>query len=449
MANLVESGHSQGYLLPPDMREWVPEDDLSHFVLEAVNRVAMEKFRVNERGTGSAQYHPRMMLGLLIHSYANGIFGSRRIERATHRDLGVRYVSGNRHPDHDTICKFRRENFAAVEEAFLEVLLLARELKLLRVGTVSVDGTKVDANANPRNSIRYDRAEALREVLREEIGELLGRAESADAEGAEDPQRLPGELSRREKPKSKLDRACAELRRRAEARAESERAEHERKVEARKGREGRRRGPRIKPPDGEPRAEEQINTTDADSALMRKNKRSGYRQAYNAQAVVDAEGSQLVLGARVSTCASDRKELVADAESVPEEVGAPKRVLADSGYATGSEVAELEGRGVEVLVATSAEGGRRAHDFRPERPEKPAREPKAEWIIEMRRKMELAENRERYRLRKQTVEPVFGIVKEAMGFRRFLLRGLEKVEGEWALVALAYNCRRLNNLMIA
>ena len=269
MANLVESGHSQGYLPPPDMREWVPEDDLSHFVREAVNRVAMEKFRVNERGTGSAQYHPRMMLGLLIHSYANGIFGSRRIERATHRDLGVRYVSGNRHPDHDTICKFRRENFAAVEEAFLEVLLLARELKLLRVGTVSVDGTKVDANANPRNSIRYDRAEALREVLREEIGELLGRAESADAEGAEDPQRLPGELSRREKPKSKLDRACAELRRRAEARAESERAEHERKVEARKGREGRRRGPRIKPPDGEPRAEEQINTTDADSALMR------------------------------------------------------------------------------------------------------------------------------------------------------------------------------------
>ena len=205
MANFVESGHSQGYLPPPDMREWVPEDDLSHFVLEAVNRVAMEKFRVNERGT--------------------------------HRDLGVRYVSGNRQPDHDTICKFRRENFAAVEEAFLEVLLLARELKLLRVGTVSVDGTKVDANANPRNSIRYDRAEALREVLREEIGELLGRAESADAEGAEDPQRLPGELSRREKPKSKLDRACAELRRRAEARAESERAEHERKVEARKGRE--------------------------------------------------------------------------------------------------------------------------------------------------------------------------------------------------------------------
>ena len=167
------------------MREWVPEDDLSHFVREAVNRVAMEKFRVNERGTGSAQYHPRMMLGLLIHSYANGIFGSRRIERGTHRDLGVRYVSGNRHPDHDTICKFRRENFAAVEEAFLEVLLLARELKLLRVGTVSVDGTKVDANANPRNSIRYDRAEALREVLREEIGELLGRAESADAEGAD------------------------------------------------------------------------------------------------------------------------------------------------------------------------------------------------------------------------------------------------------------------------
>ena len=172
MANFVESGHSQGYLLPPDMREWVPEDDLSHFVLEAVDRVAMEKFRVNERGTYRVlgQYHPRydvLGTGTLTTTRSAKIFGSRRIERATHRDLGVRYVSGNRHPDHDTICKFRRENFAAVGEAFLEVLLLARELKLLRVGTVSVDGTKVDANANPRNSIRYDRAEALREVLRE------------------------------------------------------------------------------------------------------------------------------------------------------------------------------------------------------------------------------------------------------------------------------------------
>ena len=188
MPKFVEQDASQLYLLPPDIRDWVPEDDLAHFVLEAVERVPMHLFKVNERGTGSAQYHPRMMLALLVYCYANGVFGSRRIERATYRDLGVRYVAANCHPDHDTICAFRRENFEAVGEAFLQVLLMARELKLLKVGTVSVDGTKVGANANKRNSLRHDRADALRGQLRDEIRDLLGKAEHADAEDAPDPQ---------------------------------------------------------------------------------------------------------------------------------------------------------------------------------------------------------------------------------------------------------------------
>ena len=199
MPKFVQGDQAQLYLLPPDLRDWVPADDLAHFVLEAVDRVPMSAFKVNERGTGLAQYHPRTMLALLVYCYANGIFGSRRIERATYRDLGVRYVAASGHPDHDTICAFRRRNFAAVAEAFLQVLLLARELKLLRVGTVSIDGTKVDANANRRNSLRYDRAEQLCEQLRGEIGELLGRAEYADVEAAPDPQRLPEALSRRER----------------------------------------------------------------------------------------------------------------------------------------------------------------------------------------------------------------------------------------------------------
>ena len=449
MPKFVERDASQLFLLPPDIRDWVPEDDLAHFVLEAVERVPMSAFQVNERGTGSAQYHPRMMLALLIYCYANGIFGSRRIERATHRDLGVRYVAGNCHPDHDTICAFRRRNFEAVSEAFLQVLLMARELKLLKVGTVSVDGTKLRANASKRNSIRHDRAVELSEQLRGEIDGLLGEAERADAEDAPDPQVLPEELKRREGLKAKLDKACAELERRAKSRAEAERAEYERKVAARERREGRRKGRRIKPPSEAPRPEDQINLTDSDSALMRKSRRSEYRQCYNAQAAVDAEGSQLVLGARVSACASDRGELVADVDSMPEALGPPERVLADNGYATGPEVAELEGRGLEVLVAVGSEDRRRRHDFRPAAPEKPAKEPKADWLKRMKERMALEESRERYRLRKHTVEPVFGIVKEVMGFRRFLLRGMEKVEAEWALVTLAYNCKRLNNMIMA
>ena len=447
MPKFLQRDRSQPFLLPPDMRDWLPEDDLAHFVVEAVERVPMGRFRVNERGTGSAQYHPRTMLALLIYCYANGIFGSRRIERATYRDIGVRYVAANCHPDHDTICTFRRNNFDAVTAAFLEVLLLAKELKLLRVGTVSVDGTKVDANANKRNSIRYDRAGELREQLRVEIKGLLDRAERDDADAGSEPQGLPEELKRRETLKAKLDKAPAELERRAQSRADSEREEYERKVEAREQREGSRKGKPIKAPAEEPRDEEQVNLTDADSSLMRKSRRHEYRQAYNAQAAVDADGSQLVLGSRVSVSASDRNELVADVAAIPAALGVADRVLADAGYATGSEVSELEGRGVDVLVATGAEGRRRRHDFRPEPPPKPAKEPRAEWIKAMQEKMELPENRAHYRLRKHTVEPVFGIVKQAMGFRQFLLRGVEKVEGEWKLVTLAYNCRRLHRLM--
>ncbi len=448
MAKFVDCNQSQLYLLPVDMREWLPEDELAHFVLEAVERVPLGSFRVNERGTGSAQYHPRMMLSLLIYCYANGIFGSRRIERATYRDIGVRYVASNTHPDHDTICAFRRNNFEAIAETFEQVLLLAKELKLLRVGTVSVDGTKVDANANKRKSIRYDRAQALRSQLRGEIEELLERAESEDAQDVVDPQALPEELARREELKSKLDAACAELERRAKRSSEAGRAAYARKVASRERRSGGRKGPRIKPPREKPKEGRQINLTDGDSALMRKSKRHEYRQAYNAQAVVDTEGSQLVLGARVSNNASDRHELVADVEAIPPSVGAPTRVMADSGYATGSEVAELEGRGAEVLVATEA-AGRRRHDFRPPVASWPCPEVRAEWIAAMRTKMAQPEQRACYRMRRQTVEPVFGIVKQAMGFRQFLLRGLDKVQGEWVLAMLAYNCKRLHNMTSA
>ena len=193
MSNFVDCDRNQAFLLPPDLRDWIPADDLAHFVIEAVERVDLGAFKVNHRGTGSAQYHPRMMLALLIYCYANGIFSSRRIERATHRDIGVRFVAANLHPDHDTIARFRRENFDAVSESFLQVLLLAKELKLLRVGLVSVDGSKFKANASKHRSVTYERAGGLIAQLEGEIAALLSRAEAADVAGEEDPQALPEE----------------------------------------------------------------------------------------------------------------------------------------------------------------------------------------------------------------------------------------------------------------
>ena len=289
MSGFVDCGRDQAFLLPPDLRDWIPEDDLAHFVIEAVERVDMGAFKVNRRGSGSAQYHPRMMLALLIYCYANGIFSSRRIERATRRDLGVRFVAANNHPDHDTIASFRRANMAAVAESFLQVLLLAKELKLVKVGVVSVDGSKFAADASKHRSVRYDRAGELIEQLRLEIAALMERAEAADAGASEDPQALPREIARREALcATSLDAARRRLEAQAKARAAAERAAYEAKLAARAGRKGRAKGKRAKPPEETPRGDEQSNLSDPDSRLMRKSKRHEFRQAYNAQAVVDA-----------------------------------------------------------------------------------------------------------------------------------------------------------------
>ena len=448
MSKFVDCERGQAFLLPPDLRDWIPEDDLAHFVIAAVERVEMSAFKVNHRGTGSAQYHPRMMLALLIYCYANGIFSSRRIERATYRDIGVRFVAANHHPDHDTIATFRRENFAAVGESFLQVLLLAKELKLLKVGLVSVDGSKFDANASKHRSVTYERAGELIDQLKLEIADLLGRAEAADGSGEEDPQALPKEIARREALRDRLDAARRRLEAQAKARAEAERADYEAKVAARETRKGRAKGKHPKAPDETPRPDEQSNLSDPDSRLMRKSKKHEYRQAYNAQAVVDAGGSQLILGARVSQCASDRNELVADIETIPAELGRPETALADNGYANGEEVESLAARGIEALVATGAQGRRRRHDFRPAKAQAPPKEPKADWLKAMAGKLESAEGRALYKLRQQTVEPVFGIIKAVLGFTGFSLRGLDKVAGEWDLVALAYNCKRLHKLKL-
>ncbi len=389
-----------------------------------------------------------MMLALLIYCYANGIFSSRRIERATHRDIGVRFVSANSHPDHDTIATFRRENFAALSESFLQVLLLAKELKLLKVGVVSVDGSKFKASASKHRSVTYERAGELVDELKLEIADLMGRAEAADGCGEEDPQALPKEIARREVLRDRLDAARHRLEARAKARAEAERADYEAKVAAREKRQGGSKGKHPKPPDDRPRRDEQSNLSDPDSRLMRKSKQHEYRQAYNAQAVVDAGGSQLILGARVGTCASDRNELVADIEAIPAALGRPETALADNGYANGEEVESLAESGIKTLVATGAQGRRRPHDFRPAKAVVAPKEPKAEWLKAMAAKLESEDGRVRYRLRQQTVEPVFGIIKAVLGFTGFSLRGLDKVAGEWDLVALSYNCKRLHKLKL-
>jgi len=434
---LVNVDRDTPMLLPVDLRQWVPEDDLVHFVIEAVDSMHLPSMGINRRGTGSEQYPPRMMLALLIYCYANGIFSSRRIERATYRDVGVRYLSGDTHPDHDTICSFRRQNAAVVQEAFVEVLRLASEMKLLKVGVVSVDGTQIRANASKHKNVRYDRAGQLEKQLREDVEQLLRQAENQDRQDEVDGQKLPEEIARRERLREKM----LEARQRLEQRAKAEGDVKDREEGGPKG--GGRGSTK------EPEARKQINLTDADSQLMRKSRRSSYQQVYNAQAVVDADGSQLVLGTDVLQTPSDANELETAIAKVPEKIGAVKKVLADGGYVNAEVIERIEKRGIEAYVAISDEEQNvRRYDYRPpkERKHKTVKKPQ---LVKMREKLRTEEGRKIYAKRAKTVEPVFGIIKAPMGFRQFLLRGVEKVRIEWDLVCLAYNMKRLYNLQAA
>ncbi len=418
-------------LLPVDLRDWVPGDELVHFVINAVETMSLVELSVNSRGTGSKQYPPRMMLALVIYCYASGVFGSRRIERATYRDLAVRYLTADTHPDHDTICTFRRENGKAIAEAFLEVLKLAREMKLLRVGTISVDGTHIKANASKHKSVRYDRAGELERKLRKDIAELMKRAERSDNQPSEE-QSLPKEIARREELLEKMREARRQLEERARGKEDNE-------GQPSQG------GGAANTPERTPKPSQQINLTDPDSALMRKSRRDSYVQAYNAQAVVDANGSQLIVATDVLQTPADSNQLEPAVHSVPQELGKVKRALADGGYVNVESFDRLTDGGVELYVAVTGEARQRRYDYRHPsgRRHKKITDRR---LVAMQAKVISKQGRSIYRRRAATVEPVFGIIKSAMGFRQFLLRGVRKVKTEWNLVCLAYNVKRLWSL---
>jgi transposase len=435
MSNFKSYERDQPLLMPIDLREWVAGDDLVHFITEAAERVDISAFHVSRTGAGKAQYHPRMMLALLVYCYANGIFSSRRIEQATHRHISVRYITANTHPDHDTIAQFRRTNAAAFRAAFAQILMLAGETGLLKVGMVSVDGTKIDANASKIKSLRYDRIQSLRAQLEADISELMARAERADGDESGDGQTLPEEISRRAALKTKLDAAAKRLEDRARGGSGS-------------NPDGDPDDP--SPPPQAPKPDKQTNLTDPDSAIMRKSARHEYRQAYNAQAIVDADGSQLVLGTNVLGTSNDRAGFEGMIDALCAGLGKPDTLLADAGYASEKIVTALAARGIDPLVAISRGDGARKYDFRPP-PKHPKPSPNitAQWRLEMQKKLQTENAKEKYRKRKSTVEPVFGIIKSVLGFTRFHLRGIENVKTEWTLVALAYNCKRMAKLTAA
>ena len=442
-------------LMPPSLQEWLPEGHLAHFVVETVALLPLHGFRVNTRGTGHAQYPPSMMLALLVYNYAVGRMSSRQIEKATYEDVASRFIcGGDAHPDHDTICTFRRINGALFEASFVRVLEYARETGVLsRRGGAAVDGTKIAANASRHAAVSHGRAGEMIEDLEGEVRELVALAERADREALPETLKVPEEIARREARLRKLE----EARRVIEARHRERTAERRRDFEERTGERAARRargekvrGPEPQPPQAEPDAKDQYNFTDPESRIMKAGNGGHFEQAYNAQAAVDTEGSMLILGGYVTDAPNDNRQLKPAVESVPEAVRETTHVLADTGYHSDAAVASVEADGGPTVYAAVEKTGhhRTVGDLLAQpAPEEPP--PGLSGVDLMRHRLRTASGCAAYKKRKETVEPVFGIVKAAMGFRRFLLRGLRKVNLEWSIVRLAYNFRRLATLLTA
>lgn len=444
-------------LLPVDLREWVPANHLAHFIIDALETVDARGFKVNVRGTGDAQYPPMMLLGLLVYSYATGVFGSRRIEQSTYDNVAVRLLTGDTHPDHDTLCKFRRENKELFEATFVRVLGLAQELKLARFGQITIagDGTKVAANASKHAAVSYQRAGEMIAQLELEVKQLVAKAEQADAAPLDDGLSVPDEIVRREHRKAALEKARAAIEARAHARYAVELAEYEQKMAERqvKTEQGEKpRGRQPAPPGPEPSPKDQYNFTDPESRIMKTT--DGFQQCYNAQAAVDVE-SRLIVGGRVTQAPNDKQELPATVAAVAPEAGPVAAVLVDSGFYSEEAVQKVEQTatgaptGTTVYAALEKTSHHRSVADLEKKPEPEAPPPDASMAERMRHRLNTTAGKKLYKLRQQTVEPVFGIIKSAMGFRQFLLRGCSKVSTEWTLVCLAYNLRRLHTLDLA
>ena len=442
VSNFRQVDRQTGFLLPPSVDEWLPEHHLARFVVEIVDRLDLSAMVKAYRGSGSASYHPSVLLGLLVYGYATGVFSSRQLERATYDSVAFRFIAANDHPDHDTIARFRRRFLEQIEGLFVEVLMVAREAGVLKLGTVALDGTKVHANASRHSALSWAHANRIEAQLTAEVAALMALAEAADTADVPDGMSVPEELARRDERLARIAEAKAKIEARAAARLEREQAEHQAKMRARAKRTGRKPGGRPPaPPVAGPGPKDQVNLTDADSRIMPV-AGGGFEQAYNAQAAV-ASGSLLVVSADVVQAANDKQQIAPALDrlgQLPEALGTVATLLADNGYFSEANVEACADAKVAPLIAVGRERHHRSWRERfgdPPAPEDPTP------LQAMIHRLATPEGRQAYALRKHTPEPVFGIIKSVMGFRQFSLRGLEKVKGEWRLVTMAWNIKRM------
>lgn len=451
MSHFRSIDRKTAYLLPPSVEEWLPEDHLARFIVEVVEGLDLIRLEQGYAGRGSTAYHPAQLLSLLVYGYATGVFSSRKIESATYDSVAFRFIAAGSHPDHDTLAAFRRRFLDELSGIFVQVLELAQEMKLLKLGTISLDGTKVHANASRHSALSHGHIEKIEAQLKGEVQELLALAEQADRADIPDGVSLPAEIKRREERLLAMAQAKVRIAARAMERFEREQAAHAAKMaqrDAKAKQAGRKPGGKPpKPPAPGIQSTDQINLTDEESRIMPVSG-GGFEQAYNTQAAVDT-GSLLVVAEAVTQATNDKEQIVPMLEqlaALPKSLGKVDQLLADTGFFSGKNVVACEEAGIEPLIAVARDEhhARWRERFTEPAPLSASATPAERMAHRLRTKA----GRAAYALRKQTVEPVFGIIKSVLGFRQFLLRGLNKVGGEWRLVCLAWNLKRMAALRL-
>jgi transposase len=423
------------------MRSWLPDDHLAWFVSDVVDRLDLSQLADEylHLAGGRPGFHPVMMVKLLVYAYCVGVPSSRQIERKTYEDIAFRVLAAGYHPDHTAIAKFRSRHLSALSDFFVQVLMLAKQMGLVKLGHVALDGTKVRANASKHKAMSYDRMSKRLDELRSEVGELLKRAEAADE--AEDKKygkgrrgdEIPKELRFKQSRINKIEEAKAALEKRAR-----EEAKASGKVDDDGNPTGGGAG-RSRTQPGTPKPKQQRNFTDPESRIMRDGATKSFEQAYNAQAGVDCD-SQIIVSADVTQDANDKQQLLPMVEQIEENLGEiPDRVLADSGYFSTDNVEYVDGNFMEPFICRD----RTKHSEKPE-PAVRGRIPNDMSAVDkMCRRLKTKAGKKTYSKRKESVEAVFGQIKQARGFRQFLLRGFEKVRAEWRLICLGHNLLKM------
>lgn len=426
----------------------LPQDHLARFVVDLVAQLDLKALYARYGNRGGQPYAPEILLGLLFYAYATGVFSSRKIEQATKETAAFRYLAGNLAPDHDTLAAFRKTFLPELNGLFVQILLLAQETGLLQLGNISLDGTKIHADASKSKAVSYKRLLEIEANLQAEVVQLFALAAQADTSLTPEGMDLPQEIVRREDRLQRLAEAKAVLEARAAERHGREVAEYEAKMQERQAKQERTgKKPRGKPPaapSSTPKEGDQYNFTDPDSRIMKNSRDDGFSQQYNAQVAVDQE-ALLIVGGSLSHHANDQGEVAPTLQAIPQALGTASAVALDTGYFSEANLRVLAAAGIDAYIAT----GRDPHNQGWQAYFAEAGEPPAENASlreKMAYKLRTVAGKAIYRRRKCTVEPVFGQIKEVMGFRQFSLRGLPAVTGEWCLVCLAFNLRRLHVL---